>query len=208
MVDFIQDHGQTGDTHRYSLQSGVDHIDVLVSGGNVVFRQNGSDLGELSDLVVGELREVERTNSLVYKRSREILTALGEYIGDEGVAPLELDSENPLFVRVRHYTKRSCADRIVDTRTFGGVYAPRKPDQGKFFVELARAKALSAREAEDTYLLKDGKGEAYVEFLVDRTSLGKQRNPLSGRDEYFVLADGKDNDVPVYHIPSEVKRFR
>jgi len=41
-------------------------------------------------------------------------------------------------------------------------------------------------------------------------TLGTVSSPLEGFSNIKIRkrADGKDNDVPVYHIPSEVKRFR
>src|SRR5260370_20332478 len=86
-------------------------------------------------------------------------------------------------IRLRHYTRVSSKERILaNGRLVAG-------DQNKVFVERADRKPLSPRVAEATYLLKRGKGNAYVEFDVQPEEVCEQTNRLTGERELFVRGD-------------------
>lgn len=93
-------------------------------------------------------------------------------------------------MRLRHYTKKSSKDKILEE---GRIEAK---DQNKVFVEYANSDPYSARDAEDRYKLKRGKGNAYVEFETEDEEIHDQVNPLTGRREYFLRGDVelKDRD--------------
>src|SRR5436190_14017987 len=86
-------------------------------------------------------------------------------------------------IRVRHYTRRSSKDRILEALRI----IPR--DQNKVFVEKANRDALSPKDAEATYLLKRGKGNAYVEFDAQPAELTCQTNRLTGKKEWFLRGE-------------------
>ena len=86
-------------------------------------------------------------------------------------------------LRVRHYTRRSGKDGILEEMRI----VPR--DQNKVFVEKADRDALSPKEAEATYLLKRGKGNAYVEFDALSQELASQTNRLTGATEWFLRGE-------------------
>ena len=87
-------------------------------------------------------------------------------------------AETPsLTLRVRHYTRLSSKESIiVENRVLAR-------DQNKVFVELANRKPLNPREAEAKYLIKRGKGNAYIEF--DARVEAVQTNRLTGDIELF-----------------------
>jgi hypothetical protein len=100
-------------------------------------------------------------------------------------------------VRLRHYTRISSKDRILAQQR---ILAK---DQNKVFVEPAERKALSPREAEAKYLLKRGKGNAYIEFDARPDEIREQINRLTANRETFLHGDvdlsernprGFDND--------------
>lgn len=62
-------------------------------------------------------------------------------------------------------------------------------DQHKVFVERADRQRLSPRQAEATYLLKRGKGNAYIEFDAWPEEIHEQTNSLTGRIELFLRGD-------------------
>jgi len=86
-------------------------------------------------------------------------------------------------LRLRHYTRISSKERIL---TEGRIIAR---DQHKVFIERAVRQALSPRQAEAKYLLKRGKGNAYVEFDALPEELHEQTNPLTGAIELFLQGD-------------------
>jgi len=86
-------------------------------------------------------------------------------------------------IRLRHYTRTSSRDLILAE---GRVCAR---DQHKVFVERAGRSPLRPRQAEARYLLKRGKGNAYVEFDAMPTEVHEQTNPLTGAVELFLLGD-------------------
>lgn len=101
------------------------------------------------------------------------------------------------MVRVRHYTKKSRKEKILEE----GVIVAR--DQNKVFVEEADTDPLSPRDVESSYRLGRGKGNAYVEFDVEDGELEQQKNAITGKIEYFLRGDvslidrdaeGFDND--------------
>jgi hypothetical protein len=94
-----------------------------------------------------------------------------------------MGKERPPSVRLRHYTRISSKDRIL---TEGRILAK---DQNKVFVERAERKALSPRQAEAKYLLKRGKGNAWVEFDALAEELREQTNGVTGERELFLQGD-------------------
>jgi hypothetical protein len=100
-------------------------------------------------------------------------------------------------IRLRHYTRASSKERILAE---GRLLAR---DQHKVFVERADRPSLSRRQAEVKYLLKRGKGNAYIEFDALPDEVHEQTNPLTGMVELFLRGDvdlstrnpqGFDND--------------
>jgi len=84
-------------------------------------------------------------------------------------------------IRLRHYTRTSSKDRILSE---GRLVAR---DQNKVFVERADRSPFSPRQAETAYLLKRGKGNAYIEFDASPEEVHEQTNPLTGTIELFLL---------------------
>ena len=82
-------------------------------------------------------------------------------------------------IRLRHYTRTSSRDRILSE---GRILAR---DQQ----ERAGRPPLNPRHAEAKYLLKRGKGNAYVEFDALPTELHEQTNALTGAVELFLVGD-------------------
>ena len=62
-------------------------------------------------------------------------------------------------------------------------------DQHKVFVERADRSPLSARQVEMKYLLKRGKGNAYIEFDALPTEIYEQANSLTRAIELFLRGD-------------------
>ena len=69
-------------------------------------------------------------------------------------------------------------------------------DQHKVFAERADRLPLSARQAEAKYLLKRGKGNAYIEFDALPDEVSEQTNSLTGSAELFLRGDV---DLPTRH---------
>jgi hypothetical protein len=88
-----------------------------------------------------------------------------------------------LTIRVRHYTRISSKDCILAANR---VLAW---DQNKVFVELANRKPLGPREAEAKYLIKRGKGNAFIEFDALPDEVQQQVNRLTGEIELFISGD-------------------
>jgi len=86
-------------------------------------------------------------------------------------------------IRLRHYTRTSSKERILAE---GRIIAR---DQHKIFVERADRPSLSRRQAEMKYLLKRGKGNAYIEFGASTEEVYEQTNPLTGAVELFLWGD-------------------
>ena len=86
-------------------------------------------------------------------------------------------------IRLRHYTRTSSKERILVERRIVAR------DQHKVFIERAVRQPLSPRQAETKYLLKRGKGNAYVEFDALPEELHEQTNPLTGAIELFLQGD-------------------
>ena len=83
-------------------------------------------------------------------------------------------------IRLRHYTRTSSKERIL----IEGRITAR--DQNKVFVERADHPSLSARQAEAKYLLKRGRGNAYIEFDALSDEVYEQTNHLTGVTEFFL----------------------
>jgi hypothetical protein len=86
-------------------------------------------------------------------------------------------------IRLRHYTRTSSKERIL----IEGRITAR--DQNKVFVERADRPSLSARHAEAKYLLKRGRGNAYIEFDALLDEVYEQTNQLTGAAEFFLRGD-------------------
>ena len=83
-------------------------------------------------------------------------------------------------IRTRHYTRSSRAERILDEQILrAGV-------QNKVFVENARRKLLSPRDAEERYKLAPGKGNAVIEFDVAPMNCSISQIQLLG-EKNFIL---------------------
>jgi ADP-ribosyltransferase of polymorphic toxin system len=83
-------------------------------------------------------------------------------------------------IRLRHHTRTSSKERILAE---GRIIAR---DQNKVFVERADRPPLSARQAEAKYLLKRGRGNAYIEFDAMSDEVYEQTNHLTGAAEFFL----------------------
>jgi HYD1 signature containing ADP-ribosyltransferase len=88
-----------------------------------------------------------------------------------------------ILIRLRHYTRTSSKERILSEERIVAR------DQNKIFVERADRSPLSPRQAETTYLLKRGKGNAYIEFDAFPEEIHVQTNSLTGTIEFFLLGD-------------------
>jgi hypothetical protein len=91
--------------------------------------------------------------------------------------------QEPKVVRVRHYTRVSAMRKILAEQRIVAR------DRNRVFVEKASARKLSPADAVLKYLLKFGKGNAYVEFDVLETELKAENNPLLGIEEHWVHGD-------------------
>jgi hypothetical protein len=85
----------------------------------------------------------------------------------------------PSTIRLRHYTRKSSKERILTEERLLAR------DQNKIFVERADHEPFNPREAEAKYLLKRGKGNAYIEFDARPEEIRKQINHLTGETEFF-----------------------
>lgn len=122
------------------------------------------------------------------------------------IVPIPLDVNIPGYVRLRHYTSSSRADRIASSRKFGGESSPRPLDQGNVFVTLASSPVLSQQDFVKKYVITNNHlGEAYVEFIVPESDLGFQTNSRNGEKEYYVKANGVENQKRVYRVLSDVE---
>jgi len=88
-----------------------------------------------------------------------------------------------MTIRLRHYTRPSSKDKILAAIRLVAQ------DQNKVFVERADRKPLGPREVEETYLLKRGKGNAYVEFDAEEEEVHQQTNRLTGEVESYLTGD-------------------
>jgi hypothetical protein len=86
-------------------------------------------------------------------------------------------------IRLRHYTRISSKEHILAEERIVAR------DQHKVFVERADRPPLSRRQAETKYLLKRGKGNAYVESDALPEEVHEQMNSLTGATELFLLGD-------------------
>ena len=85
----------------------------------------------------------------------------------------------PTTIRLRHFTRRSSKARsLVEEHLLAR-------DQNIVFVERADREPLSPREVEARYLLKRGRGNAYVEFDARPEEVYEQVNRLTGGTEFF-----------------------
>ena len=94
-----------------------------------------------------------------------------------------MDEAERVTIRLRHYTRTSSKERILIE---GRIVAR---DQHKVFVERADRSPLSARQVEMKYLLKRGKGNAYIAFDALPTEIYEQANSLTGAIELFLRGD-------------------
>ena len=86
-------------------------------------------------------------------------------------------------IRLRHYTRVSNKEKIL---VEGKLLAR---DQNKVFVERADHKPFGPKEAEARFLLKRGKGNAYVEFDARSDEICEQVNRRTGETEFFLKGD-------------------
>jgi len=113
--------------------------------------------------------------------------------------------EEAKMVKVRHYTTPSRARRIASSRRFGGEQAPRQLGQAKVYVEPARSRVLSPADFRRRYAITGKQtGRAYVEFEVPEDELESEKNPRTGKTEYFLRCKGVEEGVCVYPIESDV----
>src|SRR5438128_2158711 len=91
-----------------------------------------------------------------------------------------MSEAGPKRIRLRHYTRASSKERILDEQRLLAR------DQNKVFVEQADRRTLPPRDAEATYLLKRGKGNSFVEFDAYQNEVFAQVNRLTGETEYFL----------------------
>jgi RHS repeat-associated protein len=102
------------------------------------------------------------------------------------VDPLGLAAENKCgggYVRVRHYTNAKGLKGIQES----GVIRAR--DQNKVFVEPAKGKPLSPRDAEDKYQIKPGHGRNIVETDVPADRVNRVFNPRTKDHELEIPGD-------------------
>ncbi|WP_375431376.1 polymorphic toxin-type HINT domain-containing protein [uncultured Friedmanniella sp.] len=90
---------------------------------------------------------------------------------------------NDCLTRVRHYTSKSAADKIMEE---GRIIAS---DQNKVFVTKAKEKLLGGEEARIRLGLTPGRGHSVIEFDVPSHRLEKQFNSRQGRVEHFIRGD-------------------
>nr|WP_289846791.1 HYD1 signature containing ADP-ribosyltransferase family protein [Colwellia sp. E2M01] len=96
-------------------------------------------------------------------------------------------------VRVRHYTNKSSANKIMDS---GEIVAK---DNGRVYVESASKKALSPKKAEAKHKIKEGKGNSYVETDVPADNIEMVKNPLTGKKEMTIKGNVKLDKPEVKH---------
>lgn len=87
------------------------------------------------------------------------------------------------MIRVRHYTRVSSRDKILAENLIVAQ------DQNCVFFEFASLKPMSAQKVLEKYLLKRGKGSAYIEFDADAAEIGSQPNQLRPFTEYFIVGN-------------------
>nr|WP_299491084.1 RHS repeat-associated core domain-containing protein [uncultured Shewanella sp.] len=95
--------------------------------------------------------------------------------------------------RVRHYTKKSSANKIMES---GEITSK---DHGRVYVESANKKALSPKKAESVHKIKPGKGNSYIETDVPTSNIEMIKNPLTGKQEMTIKGTVKLNNAEVIH---------
>jgi RHS repeat-associated protein len=86
-------------------------------------------------------------------------------------------------IRIRHYTNRQGLEGIEKDRVI------KASDQNKVFAESANKKPLSARDAEQKYQIKPGRGRDYVETNVPRNRVERVKNPRTQNYELQIKGD-------------------
>ncbi|OYN89346.1 HYD1 signature containing ADP-ribosyltransferase family protein, partial [Parenemella sanctibonifatiensis] len=94
------------------------------------------------------------------------------------------------LIRMRHYTSVSRAPQIMSDQILHGR------DQGRVFMEDARRKVLSPREAESLYQLGRGRGRAVIEFDVQRSAVYEGKNSRTGEPEWVSRA----RSIVIYNL--------
>ena len=103
------------------------------------------------------------------------------FVGDSGVWVHNAKCKET--TRVRHYTNNKGLEGI---KSSGKIIAK---DNNRVYVEPAKKKPLSMKDAEDLYQLSKGKGRNYVEFDVDSSLLEWLDNPRYHKKELTIKGD-------------------
>lgn len=209
---YIADLSKRADERTYAIQMDQDrYLAHLASGHQRLFdndRQAVKDK-ELTDVIIDMLRESVDRNPEQIGRANEIFEAFGyDRLAIPTAGSVE-DLAAKGYVKVRHYTSSSRAERIAQTKKFGGDAAPRPMDQGKVFVELASDKVLSPQEFIKRYAITNRDlGRAYVEFWVKPEDLSNQTCARNGLKEYIVSAKDVEDGKPVYRLEGDVEVYK
>ncbi|WP_323639797.1 RHS repeat-associated core domain-containing protein [Pectobacterium polonicum] len=108
------------------------------------------------------------------------------------IDPLGLAKCSTDKTRVRHYTNRKGSNGIMDS----GII--KAQDNNRVYVEPAKNKPLSPKDAESKYQIKPGKGRDYIETDVPNDSLEWITNPRYHREELTIKSDVKLDNPQVF----------
>ncbi|GAA3571313.1 hypothetical protein GCM10022197_29750 [Microlunatus spumicola] len=139
--------------------------------GDLLVRPDGSTIEVLSVNATGE-------SATVHNFEVEGLHNYYVLTGDHWLLV-----HNDCLTRVRHYTRKSAADKIMQE---GRIIAS---DQNSVFVTKAKEKLLSPVQAVTRLGLKPGRGHSVIEFDVPTEKLLDQFNPAMGRVENLIRGD-------------------
>jgi len=141
----------------------------------------------------------DEESGLFYNRFRYYEPELGAYVGPDpiglagGQQPWSYVDNTQMWIdplglagcpiRVRHYTRTNSMKKIKsDMKIVSG-------DKGSVFTVNARKKLGSPSDAESRLGIKDGKGNAYIEFDASHGEFAIVENKYTGATEYVFSGD-------------------
>jgi RHS repeat-associated protein len=141
-------------------------------------------------------QEVDRAGGLMFSLGIQIGTAKN-VLGNNAAGMLEIgaaavamgmsggakQSEGGGSIRIRHYTSNKGLKGIKEDEII------KASDQNTVFAERARGKPLSKIDAQDTYGLKPGHGQNYIETDVPAHRVNKVYNPTTKNFELQIKGD-------------------
>jgi hypothetical protein len=159
------------DEHPFMVEGkGYTPVDELEKG-DLLVRPDGSTVEVLSVNATGNTATVHNFE----------VEGLHNYFVRAGAHWLLV--HNDCFTRVRHYTSKASALKIMEEGKIKAL------DQNKVFVTLASKKPISLKEVEEVLGIKRGRGRATIDFDVPTERLERQFNHDMGQWEHVIRGD-------------------